>query len=116
MALWTCAFEQRRMSATSFIVRMFVSFRQGCVMGVEGVEFLEEVALRDPVVPVTDGFVFLFVGIEGGQLRKWNGQISALPSDEDDHIAGADVFGSEAADFYRFSSPQRRSRLSANAL
>ena len=28
---------------------------------------------------------------------------------------GADVFGSEAADFYRFSFPQRRSRLDADA-
>src|SRR5262249_36215833 len=57
---------------------------------------LQAVALRDPVMPVADGFFGRFVWIHGAQLRERDRHLAALPTDLHKHIVLAQVFHGHA--------------------
>ena len=90
-ALRTLPFERIRKSSVA-IDCCFVSFRQACTIRNGGLDS-ETVALRDPVMPVSDGFGGQLVRIKRGQLRERNCQVPALSANQHEHVAGIRIFG-----------------------
>src|SRR5436853_81782 len=67
---------------------------------------LEAVTLCEPVMPIADSFGCSFVGIDGGQLRQGNGNVAAVLADQDEHVAGTDIFRCQAPYLDGFSLSQ----------
>src|SRR3974377_701887 len=76
----------------------------------------ETVALRHPVMPVTDSFSGGFVWVARGELGERGGHGSALPSDNNEHVVLADFVRRHAHDLHSFPFPERRDDLRSKAL
>src|ERR1700723_4704388 len=76
----------------------------------------EDVAARDPVMPVADGFFGELVGFDGSQLREWYGHLPALPSNLDEHVVLAVIFRPHANHFDGLTFPERRDDICSDTL
>src|SRR5271170_5002147 len=77
---------------------------------------LEQVTLCHPIMPVANGLGSGFVRIDDGQLGKRDGHLTALPTDQHEHVGGAGVFRRHTSYFDSVSLAERRDDLGSDAL
>jgi hypothetical protein len=67
-------------------------------------------------MPVANGLGSGFVRIDDGQLGKRDGHLTALPTDQHEHVGGAGVFRRHTSYFDSVSLAERRDDFGSDAL